>query len=52
MNPWYLINLSWAVARFPSNGLKDKDLNIETEDSYSLCNKTVPDVDFLKKGFQ
>ncbi|GEM_PF-6507174 len=51
MNPWYLINLSWAAARFPLNGQKDKDLNIETEASYSLC-KTVPNVDFLRKGFQ
>jgi hypothetical protein len=52
MNARYLINLSWAAARFPLNYLKDKDLNIETEDSYSLCNKTVPDVSFLRKEFQ
>lgn len=52
MNPWYLINLSWAAARSPLNGLKDKDLNIGTEDFYSLCNKRVPNVDFLRKGFQ
>lgn len=48
----FLINLFQAVAIFPLNDLKDKDLNTENEDSYSLCNKIIPDAGFLKKESQ
>lgn len=47
-----LINLIWAVARFPSNGLKDEDLSIETVSFCWICNRITPVPDFRKKGFQ
>lgn len=51
MNRLYVIILSSAAARFLLNDLINKDLSIETAGSYWLCNKTVPDVNFLKKEF-